>query len=252
MVSSAVEAGADAPVALITGGVRGIGAAVARRLGQAGYRLVLSYRSDDAAASGLSRELDAQGVQHAMVRADLSLAAEPDRLAAEAGAHFGRLDAVVSNAGITDDAAFLTQARERYAQVLATNFLGAARLVSAALPQLSRSPAPALVVVASLGGIAGKEGQVAYAASKGALIGMVQWLGRRHRGSGLRVNAVAPGFIQTDMMAGLSPAMTAHVVQGAALRRVGQAHEVAEAVAFLLAPGYLQSTTLRVDGGFQR
>lgn len=241
-----------AKTVLVTGGARGIGLAITRRLALAGHRVAVSYRSDREAAEKVVADLSAQGVDSEIFRADLT---DPDQARALPGRvfeRFGALDALVNNAGMTDDSSFLTMERDRYHNVLKTNLFGAMRLTGAAIPYLLKSGEPAIVMVASLGGVFGKEGQVAYATSKGALIGFTQWLGRKYSGAGIAVNAVAPGFIRTEMMAGLESKMVDHIVGGTALRRVGQAEEVAEAVHFLLAPGYIQSTTLRVDGGFNR
>lgn len=237
---------------LVTGGVRGIGAAVVQRLAREDVNLAISYRGDDNAAKALSAVLDARGVEHALFRADLTQPDEALHLPRRVAERFGAIHALVNNAGITDDSAFMTMDRERYTRVLSTNLSGAVRLTGAALHYLLQVSEPAVVIVSSLGGVAGKEGQVAYATSKGALIGFTQWLGRKYSGAGLRVNAVAPGFIQTDMVTSLQPSMVDHIVNGSALRRVGTPQEVADVVAFLLAPGYIQSTTLRVDGGFNR
>ncbi|UVS95996.1 SDR family NAD(P)-dependent oxidoreductase [Burkholderia glumae] len=237
---------------LVTGGTRGIGAAIARRLAAAGWRVAASYRHDARAAAALERELAAAGLTAAVLRADVTDPHAARALAEEAARRLGGLDALVNNAGMVDDGAFVTLEAERYLNVLRTNLLGAIRVTGAALPHLLRGRAPAVVNLASLGGVAGKEGQVAYAASKGGLIGFTHWLARRYAAAGLTANAVAPGFIDTEMIAGLTPAMTAHIVGGSAARRVGQADEVARAVAFLLEPGYLHGTTLRLDGGFNR
>ncbi|KVP87785.1 3-ketoacyl-ACP synthase [Burkholderia ubonensis] len=248
-----MSAGAgDGRAVLVTGGTRGIGLAIVRRLAAAGWRVAASYRGDVAAGARLAEALARAGVEHAVLQADVT---EPDavrRLVADVVARFDRLDALVNNAGIVDDAPFVTLPRERGVNVLRTNLLGAIRTTGAALPHLLKSARPAVVNVASLGGVVGKEGQVAYAASKGGLIGFTQWLARRYADAGLAANAVAPGFIDTDMIASLTPAMTAHIVGGSAAKRVGRADEVARAVQFLLEPGYVHGTTLRVDGGFNR
>lgn len=237
---------------LVTGGARGIGLAITRRLALAGHRLAISYRAGQEAAERLAAELSAQGVDNEVFRADLVDPAQARALPDQVVERFGGLDALVNNAGTTDDASFLTMERARYRNVLRTNLFGTMLLTGAALPYLLKASEPAIVMVASLGGVVGKEGQVAYATSKGALIGFTQWLGREYSGAGIAVNAVAPGFIETGMITGLEPKMVDHIVGGTALRRIGQAEEVADAVHFLLAPGYIQSTTLRVDGGFNR
>lgn len=237
---------------LVTGGARGIGLAITRRLARAGYRLAISYRSDLKAAGAIADELSAQGVANEIFAADLANPAEARALPDKVFERFGRLDALVNNAGITDDGPFLNMESERYSNVLRTNLFGTMRLTGAALPYLLKAANPAVVIVTSLNGIVGKEGQVAYAASKGGLIGFTQWLARRYSLAGLTVNAVAPGFIATDMTANLEPKMIDHFLRGTALQRMGRAEDVAEAVSFLLTAGYVQSTTLRVDGGFNR
>ena len=238
--------------ALITGGTRGIGLAIAHRLADDGYALALSYRHLANHAEQAADSLRAQG---ATVRCYRSDAADPDAARAlinRVAADFGQIDVLINNAGITDDAAFFTMEPERIAAVLQTNLIGAIHVTGAALPHLLAGSAPVIVNVASLGGINGKEGQVAYSASKGGLIGFTRWLGRRYSERGLRVNAVAPGFVDTDMVSVLHPDAYAPVLAGSALGRMGHTTEIAEAVGFLLRPGYIQSTTLRLDGGFLR
>jgi 3-oxoacyl-[acyl-carrier protein] reductase len=237
---------------LVTGGARGIGLAITRRLALAGHRVAISYRSDQAAAERLAAELSAQGVESGIFKVDLTDPAQARALPGQVFERFGALDALVNNAGMTDDVSFLTMEQARYHNVLRTNLFGAMHLTGAAIPYLMKASGPAIVMVASLGGVFGKEGQVAYATSKGALIGFTQWLGRKYSRAGIAVNAVAPGFIRTEMIADLEPKMVDPIVGGTALRRIGEAEEVAEVVHFLLAPGYIQSTTLRVDGGFNR
>lgn len=240
---------------LVTGGSRGIGHAVVRRLVSQGWSVAFTYRRDAQAAAALAGQLSAASAPGACVRAyelDLADARQAQALPGEVLRDFGRLDGLVNNAGLTDDGGFLSMASSRWERVLQSNFGGTAALTLAAVPLLLAAPAPAIVMLASLAGLTGKEGQVAYATSKGALVGMTQWLGRRYGPDGLRVNAVAPGFVRTEMVDALQPAMYRHILAGTALGRMGEADEVADAVAFLLAHGYLQSTTLRVDGGFKR
>ena len=226
--------------------------AIARELGRANHRLAISYRSNDENAEHVSAEMTDSGVEHAVFKADLSDSEQACRLPKQVVERLGGIDALINNAGTTDDASFLTMEPHRYRKLLKTNLFSAINVTGAALPYLLKAQNPAVVMVTSLGGIVGKEGQVAYASSKGGLIGFTQWLGRRYRREGLSVNAVAPGFIQTELIEDLSPKMLDHMIEGTALHRVGSPEEVAKVVHFLLSPGYIQSTTLRVDGGFNR
>ena len=243
------------PCALVSGGTRGIGQAVVHRLLEEGYHVAFTYRRD---ASAARQACDAMSRSCAgdqkLVAFELDLAS-PDSVQAlpqQVVETFGALDVLVNNAGQTDDGAFLTMAAPRWQAVIEANFGGTASLCLAAIPYLLRSARPALVNVASLAGLAGKEGQVAYAASKGALIGLTQWLAWRFGPQGLQVNAVAPGFIHTQMVEGLEPSMVDHILKGTSMGRMGSAREVADAIAFLLRPGYVQAATLRIDGGFKR
>ncbi|MDH4274450.1 MAG: SDR family oxidoreductase [Gammaproteobacteria bacterium] len=241
---------------LVTGGTRGIGRAIVTKLVNDGWNVGFTYRSE-ASVADLFLETLRKGAADPQQRiqafaVDLASDESVRGLPAQVEAHFGRLDALVNNAGLTDDGAFLTMDASRWQRVLNANFGGTARLTLAALPALLRQSDPSVVVVASLAGISGKEGQVSYATSKGALVGFTQWLGRRYGEQGLRVNAIAPGFIRTEMVNVLEPEMYDHILAATALKRMGEVEEVAAAVAFLLSPGYLQGSTLRIDGGFKR
>jgi 3-oxoacyl-[acyl-carrier protein] reductase len=245
----------DSRTVLVSGGTRGIGRAIVEHLATLGWNLAFTYRSEAARAQALVHELQARARPGQRIAAYAVDLADDDAVQALPGrvvTDFGGLDALVNNAGLTDDGAFLAMEPARWQRVLRANFGGTARLTLAALRHLLQGREPAVVIVASLAGLSGKEGQVSYATSKGALVGFTQWLGRRYGARGLRVNAIAPGFIRTEMVDALEPQMYEHIVHGTALQRMGEAEEVARAVAFLLAPGYLQSTTLRVDGGFKR
>lgn len=240
---------------LVSGGTRGIGRAIVQCLVREGWSVAFTFRSEKAAAERFVDTLSAgaaAGQRIAAYAVDLADADAVRALPQRVVDDFGALDGLVNNAGLTDDGAFLSMEPERWQKVLAANFGGTANLTLAAVPHLLARSDPAVVIVASLAGLAGKEGQVSYATSKGALVGLTQWLGRRFGAQGLRINAVAPGFIRTEMVDALEPQMYEHILHGTALARMGDVDEVARAVAFLLAPGYLQATTLRVDGGFKR
>jgi len=237
---------------LITGGTRGIGLSVAEHLAAQGWQIAVSFRGDISAAKKCKERWKSRGYVFQLFQSDLSDKESAQRLPAQVVDACGRLDALVNNAGMTDDGSFLSMESARYERVLNTNLIGTMRLTAAALPFLLKSPTPMIVNIASLAGIVGKEGQVAYATSKGGLIGFTHLLNRKYASQGLQVNAVAPGFIETDMVSELSSDMYAHILKGTATNRMGQPGEVAEAVSFLLRPGYVRGTTIKVDGGFKR
>ncbi len=239
---------------VVTGATRGIGKAIADRLGHAGWRVIGTYRREprERGRSSPGGGAISRVPMPAFVRMDLgsdtSIAVATRAIAALAG----RLDAIVNNAGTTDDGAFLAMEDGRVAALLQANLFGTIRLTESLLPLLRSRPDASIVNIASLAGVAGKEGQVPYAASKGGVIGFTKLLARRTRGTGVRANAVAPGFIATEMTRTLDDDMVRHIVHGTSLRRIGEPADVADAVMFLLGARYVNGTTIKVDGGFKR
>jgi 3-oxoacyl-[acyl-carrier protein] reductase len=239
---------------LITGGTRGIGRAITERLASEGYRLALTYRNDEKSAQETAQFLDKAGSDFMLLKSDLADPEQTRALPSLVYERFGSLDHLVNNAGMTDDGSFLTMEAVRYQTVMATNLIGTLRLTAAALPLLSKSKLASIVFLSSLAGISGKEGQTAYGTTKGGIIGLTKLLARRYGAQGLRVNAVAPGFIETDMVSELAPSTYQHILDSAALPRMGKPAEVADTIAFLLseAAGYINASTIKVDGGFSR
>jgi 3-oxoacyl-[acyl-carrier protein] reductase len=240
-------------VILVTGATRGIGRAIAEHLAQAGARLVLTYRGNQAAAAETAARLAHLGAASWIVQADLADPTVTRALPQQVVERFGRLDGLVNNAGITVDGAYVLLEPQAYRPVMATNLLGTMRLSCSALPWLTASHG-AIVMVSSLAGVNGKEGQVPYSTTKGGLNGFTRLLARQYDTTGVRVNAVAPGFIRTAMAQDLPESMYAHILKGTAQHRMGEAHEVAEVVGFLLSPAatYISGQTILVDGGFHR
>ena len=247
-----------ANVVLITGATRGIGRAITQRFARAGCRLALVYRSDEAAAREVADTLADGGVEAEVIRANLADTAECDSVIDRAVARYGRLDVVVNNAGSTSDGAFVAMQPESYAGMVRGNLSAPVALTLRASPYLVSSArmgrGAAVVMMASMAGVAGKEGQVPYSATKGGLIGATRLLARHFGRCGVRVNALAPGFIRTAMVDALEPAMYRHVLDASASPRMGTPAEVAEAVWFLAtgASSYCNGVVQRVDGGFLR
>ena len=245
-------------VVLITGATRGIGRAIANRFARAGCRLVLVYRSDGDCARAVADTMGRMGVEAETIRADLDDTNACRTVIERTVARYGGLDVLINNAGGTHDGAFAAMAPASYAGVVRTNLSAPVALALQASPYLVDSAragrSAAVVMMASMAGVTGKEGQVPYAATKGGLIGATRLLARHLGRRGVRVNALAPGFVRTGMVEGLEPAMYGHVLDASSLPRMGAPAEIAEVVWFLAssASSYCNAAVQRVDGGFLR
>jgi 3-oxoacyl-[acyl-carrier protein] reductase len=228
-------------VALVTGGSRGIGAAVAQALASAGAALAVCARNGEAAAA-TAAAIAGRGGQAFGAAADVSRAADAERVVAACVERFGRLDILVNNAGITRDGLLLRMKDEDWSDVLAVNLNGAFYCARAALRAiLKQKQSGRIINVGSVVGSMGNPGQANYVASKAGLIGLTKAL----------VNAVAPGFIETDMTAGLADAVKDTYRAQIPLGRFGTAPEVAAVVAFLAsdAAAYITGQVIHVNGG---
>ncbi len=245
-------------IALITGATRGIGRAIARRYAAEGCRMVLVYRSNETTANDTRDEIAAMGVEVLLLRADLSDPAACTKVINECAAHFGGLDVLVNNAGGAYDGAFATMNPNDYENLVAGNLAAPLLLTLAAAPLLIASAKAGrggeVVMMASMAGVTGKEGQVPYSTTKGGLMGATRLLARELGSHGVRVNALAPGFIRTEMVEILAPKMYEHVLAASALPRIGEPSEVADAAWYLGSSNssYLNGMIQRIDGGFLR
>ena len=237
--------------AVVTGGSRGLGRAVCLELAKGGANVVLCYAGNEAAAGETVAACEALGAKALAVRCDVAKADEVKALMDAAVQAFGRIDILVNNAGITRDDLVMRMKEEDFDAVLATNLKGAFLCCKTAARTMIKQRFGRVVNVSSVVGLRGNAGQSNYAASKAGLIGLTKSLAKELATRGVTVNAVAPGFIDTDMTAVLPEAARAALLDTIPMKRLGTGADVAAAVAFFASEeaGYLTGQVLCVDGG---
>lgn len=237
--------------ALVTGGGRGIGRAICLALAAQGYDVAVNYAASSAAAEKTAEDCRAYGVQAVTLQADVTDPAACQALVDTAAKTFGRLDVLVNNAGVTADKLILRMQEEDFDKVINANLKGAFFCCKAACKLMMRQRYGRIVNISSVVGLHGNAGQANYAASKAGLIGMTKSLAKEFAARNVTVNAVAPGFIGTDMTDAMPEAAKQAAMAGIPAGRIGAAEEVANAVAFLAGEGasYITGQVLCVDGG---
>ena len=237
--------------ALVTGGGRGIGRAICLALAAQGYDVAVNYAASSAAAEQTAEDCRAYGVQAVTLQADVTDPAACQTLVDTAAKTFGRLDVLVNNAGVTADKLILRMQEEDFDKVINANLKGAFFCCKAACKLMMRQRYGRIVNISSVVGLHGNAGQANYAASKAGLIGMTKSLAKEFAARNVTVNAVAPGFIGTDMTDAMPEAAKQAAMTGIPAGRIGAAEEVANAVAFLAGEGasYITGQVLCVDGG---
>ncbi|MEO3977682.1 3-oxoacyl-ACP reductase FabG [Streptomyces sp. CAU 1734] len=239
------------PVALVTGGSRGIGRAVVVRLAEDGYDIAFCYRSDEDAALLTALEAEKAGARVHHRRVDVADAAQVREFVGAAGKELGPLSAVVTSAGITRDRPLALMAEDEWRSVMDTNLDGTYNVCRAAVYPLIRRRRGAIVTLSSIAGVHGSAGQTNYAASKAGIIGFTRSLARECGRYGIRANAVAPGLIATDMTAGLPAEVAERHLAGIPLGRAGTPEEVADLVSFLVSDraAYITGQVVEINGG---
>ena len=241
----------DGKAAVVTGSSRGIGRAIALELSRRGASVVVNYRSSADAANEVVDAIESEGGQAIAVQADVGDPDQAKQLMQAAIDTFGGLDILVNNAGTTRDQLLMLMSEDDWDVVLRTNLKGVFNCCKAAARKMMRQRSGRIVSVSSVSGIAGQGGQTNYAASKAGVIGFTKSLAKELGGRGITVNAVAPGFVLTDLTADLSDELKQQAIEATPLGRMGEPEEIAQAVAFLASDSasFITGEVLTVDGG---
>jgi acetoacetyl-CoA reductase len=238
-------------VAIVTGGARGIGAAITTALARSGVHVAAGYSSNSKAAEELAAKLSAEGASVSVHQGNVGVPEDCLRVVGEVLDSYGRVDHLVNNAGVTVDKTMRKMSVEDWHAVLRVNLSGAFYMIKPVLDHMLERRFGRIVNISSVIGQMGNIGQVNYAASKAGLFGLTQSLARETASKGITVNCVAPGYIETEMVAGVPPEVLEKIVAKVPVGRLGQASEIARAVQFLVDDdaGYITGSVISVNGG---
>ncbi len=234
-------------VALVSGGSRGIGRAIAKALTGAGMRVAILYAGNKGAAD----EAVQNGDCALAIRCDVSLSGQVIEAVRQAKEALGPIDVLVNNAGITRDGLSMRMTDDDFQSVLSTNLSGAFYLIRAVMPDMVKRRAGRILNISSVSGLMGNAGQANYAASKAGMIGLTKSVAKELAPRGITVNAIAPGFIQTDMTGAMDAGALEKALEFVPMRRMGAPDDIAQAALFLCSEGagYITGAVLQVDGG---
>ena len=241
----------DKKVALITGGTRGIGKAIAIKFAQNGYNLVLNYVSDRTNLEELENEFKEYNIEVLFIKTDVSNFEDCENMAKQAIARFGKIDVLVNNAGITKDSLLLRMTPEDFEKVININLKCTFNVTKSIVPYMMKKRTGKIVNISSVVGVSGNAGQCNYAASKAGIIGFTKSIAKELASRNILANCVAPGFIDTDMTSVLSDSVKENINAQIPLKRMGSSEEIANSVYFLAGEEntYITGQVLNVDGG---
>ncbi|HDG8747811.1 TPA: 3-oxoacyl-[acyl-carrier-protein] reductase [Staphylococcus aureus] len=237
--------------ALVTGASRGIGRSIALQLAEEGYNVAVNYAGSKEKAEAVVEEIKAKGVDSFAIQANVADADEVKAMIKEVVSQFGSLDVLVNNAGITRDNLLMRMKEQEWDDVIDTNLKGVFNCIQKATPQMLRQRSGAIINLSSVVGAVGNPGQANYVATKAGVIGLTKSAARELASRGITVNAVAPGFIVSDMTDALSDELKEQMLTKIPLARFGQDTDIANTVAFLASDKakYITGQTIHVNGG---
>lgn len=239
------------PVVLVTGGSRGIGKAIALKFAKEGYNLVINYVSSNTDIESLEKEFATFGAETLFIKTNVTNFDDCENMAKKAIEKFEKIDVLVNNAGITKDNLLMRMKEEEFDSVIAINLKGTFNVTKAVTPYMMKKREGRIVNISSAVGVSGNAGQCNYAASKAGIIGFTKSIARELASRNILSNAIAPGFIATDMTSVLNDTVKENINAQIPLKRMGSAEEIAEAVYFLGGKNntYITGQVLNVDGG---
>ena len=238
-------------VALVTGGTRGIGKQIAIVLAKNGYDIALNYRTENDELKNTKKEIEDLGVKCLTVQGDVSKFEDCEKFIKEIIEEFGKLDVLVNNAGITRDMLLMRMKKEDFSEVIDTNLTGTFNVTKNVIPYMMKARIGRIINISSVVGISGNAGQTNYAASKAGIIGFTKSLAKEVASRNILVNAVAPGFIETNMTDVLKDEIKEEIAKNIPLKRMGKTEDVANVVKFLVSEdsSYITGQVINVDGG---
>ena len=240
-----------AKVAFITGATRGIGKQIAIEFAKDGYDIAFNYRKENEDLGNIKKQIKELNVRCLPVKGDVSIFDDTVNMVNQIINEFGKIDVLVNNAGITKDGLLMRMKEEDWDAVLTTNLKGVFNCTKAAIKYMMKQKAGKIVSISSVVGLMGNAGQANYAAAKAGVIGFTKSVAKEVAARGINVNAVAPGFIKTDMTSVLSDKVVEGMLTSIPLHKLGETTDIAKAVVFLVSDdaNYITGQTLHVDGG---
>ena len=238
-------------VAFVTGGTRGIGKQIAINLAKAGYDIAINYRNENEALRETQIEIERQGAKCFSVKGDVSVFEDCEKMVKDIINEFGKIDVLVNNAGITRDMLILRMKEKDFSDVINVNLIGTFNVTKNVVPYMAKKRNGRIINISSVVGISGNAGQTNYSSSKAGIIGFTKSLAKELGSRNILVNAVAPGFIKTQMTDVLKNEVKEEISKNIPLKRIGNAEDVANVVEFLASDksSYITGQVINVDGG---